>query len=143
MDLIQALNSINYEKNNIIRNSQAPEVAEKLYPKFPVARSLSYSLDCVLLVNELNTRGLTDHGIDNRMHYEFLLNLIPKKKRFNKWEKPEVSEEISLIMKVYGYSFEKASEVVDLFTKEQVENLKKSLQEGGYEKASRSARKSG
>lgn len=131
MDLIQALNSVNYDKNNLIRDSGAPDVAEKLYPRFPVSRSLSYSMDAILLVNELNIRGLTQHDITNKMHYEFLLYVLPKKKRYGKWEKPEITEDVKVLMEVYGYSFEKAKEAASVLTKDQIEKLKSSLSKGG------------
>jgi len=131
MDLIQALNSVNYDKNNLIRDSGAPDVAEKLYPRFPVSRSLSYSMDAVLLVNELNIRGLTQHDITNKMHYEFLLHVLPKKKRYGKWEKPEITDDVKVLMEVYGYSFEKAKEAASVLTKDQIEKLKSSLSKGG------------
>lgn len=135
MDLIQALNSVNFDKNNLIRDSGAPEVAEKLYPKFPVSRSLSYSMDALFLVNELNIRGLTQHDISNKMHYEFLLHVLPKKKRYGKWEKPEVTEDIKAIMNVYNYSYDKAKEVVDILNTEQIEEIKRSLSQGGASNA--------
>lgn len=131
MDLIQALNSVNYDKNNLIRDSGAPDVAEKLYPRFPVSRSLSYSMDAILLVNELNIRGLTQHDITNKMHYEFLLHVLPKKKRYGKWEKPEITDDAKVLMEVYGYSFEKAKEAASVLTKDQIEKLKSSLSKGG------------
>lgn len=131
MDLIQALNSVNYDKNNLIRDSGAPDVAEKLYPRFPVSRSLSYSMDAILLVNELNIRGLTQHDITNKMHYEFLLHVLPKKKRYGKWEKPEITDDVKVLMEVYGYSFEKAKEAASVLTKDQIEKLKSSLSKGG------------
>ena len=90
MGFIEALNSINSrEKNNIIRDSQSPLAAEKQYPPFPVLRSLSYNLDCILLVNELNIRGLSQFNVSNLMHYEYLLYFISTKKRYNKWIKVE------------------------------------------------------
>lgn len=131
MDLIQALNSVNFDKNNLIRDSGAPDVAEKLYPRFPVSRSLSYSMDAILLVNELNIRGLTQHDITNKMHYEFLLHVLPKKKRYGKWEKPEITDDVKVLMEVYGYSFEKANEAASVLTKDQIEKLKSSLSKGG------------
>lgn len=141
MDLIQALNSVNYDKNNLIRDSGAPDVAEKLYPKFPVSRSLSYSMDAVLLVNELNIRGLTQHDITNKQHYEFFLHVLPKKKRYGKWEKPEVSEEVKLIMEAYNYSYEKAKEAASVLNPEQIQVIKNSLSKGGADNVRQKTRK--
>lgn len=131
MDLGVALNSINWNKNNEITNSNNPELAEKLYPPFPVARSLSYSADCVLLVNELNTRGLVDFGITNKMHYEFLLNVVSKKKRFNKWVKPAKDEIVGYVMEMENLSYAKALDVVYFMTEEQKQELCDMYDAGG------------
>lgn len=124
MGFIEALNSINSkEKQNLIRNSPSRSAAEKQYPPFPVARSLSYSADCVLLVNEINTRGTSQFGVTNLMHYEFLLYCITPKKRFNKWVKPEKSITIDNIMKYFNISYEKANEIYGVLTAEQIKEL--------------------
>lgn len=144
MNLSDWLESINFGKNNLIRSSHSPEVAQKLYAKFPIARSMSYSMDCILLVNELNARDLANHGLSNLQHYEFLLNVIPKKKRYGKWEKPEVPEEVKLLQDLYGYSYEKAREAANVLTEEQLADIKKSLEKGGSdgsEKRKRSSKK--
>jgi len=126
MGFIEALNSINSrEKINIIRESDSPEAAEKQYPPFPVLRSLSYSLDSVLFINELNIRGLSQFNVSNLMHYEFLLYLIPPAKRFNKWVKVEKNETIENIIKYYNVSFDKARDIYDILTEEQRKELDK------------------
>lgn len=126
MGFIEALNSINSrEKNNIIRDSQSPLAAEKQYPPFPVLRSLSYNLDCILLVNELNTRGLSQFNVSNLMHYEYLLYFIPPKKRYNKWVKVEKNTTIDNIITFYGVSYEKAVDIYDILTDNQRKELDK------------------
>lgn len=142
MNLIDALNSINDNKKNAIRDSGAPAAAEKQYPSFPVARSLSYHIDSIFFVDELNQRGLSDFGVDRLMHYEFLLNIIPKRRRFGKWDKPVKDDKIDLIKKVYGYSEEKAKAVVGLFTEEQFDALFNSRREGGVNNNGRRKKKS-
>ena len=121
MNLIEALNSINENKNNIIRDSNAPDLAARLYPRFPVARTLSYSLDCIFLVNEVNKLGDT---IDNRQHYEFLLGVIPSRRRYNKWEKPEITEDEKMAMEIFGYSLEKSRDALSVLTADQVNTLR-------------------
>lgn len=143
MDLSIALNSINWNKENAIRDSNNPALAEKLYPPFPVARSLSYSADCILLVNELNTRGLSEFGITNKMHYEFLLNVIPKKKRFNKWSKPIREDIVEHVMQLENISYSKAVEIVDLLTTDQKEEIiDMFLNQGGIIRETKSKAKS-
>lgn len=128
------LNSINTTKINIIRDGGQSTVAEKTYSPFLVARSLSYHADCILIVNELNIRGRSEHNLSNKMHYEFLLYSVEKKKRWAKWAKQDKDDTISLIMDKYKYSYEKALEVVDLFSDDDIEHLKRGGDTGGVSK---------
>jgi len=131
MDLIEALNSINQDKRNLIRNSGAPKAAEKQYPSFPVARSLSYHPDSILLVDELNQRGMKEHNVHPIMHYEFLLYVIPKRKRYGKWGKPQKDHDIEILMEVFQYSYEKAKDIYRVLSKEQMDEIRASREQGG------------
>lgn len=131
MQLGEWLDSINTSKKNLIRTSASKEAAVRLYPAFPVMRSLSYHEDSILLVQELNTRGLATHGVSNQMHYEFLLHVLGKRKRFAKWEKPAVDESIEIIMMTFDYSRQKAEEVRDLFSDADILLLKAKAAKGG------------
>jgi len=77
------LNSINVTKENMMRGSENDELAEKQYNAFLINRGLSYFQDTVALANEMNQRA----DLDYKMQYEFLLNLVRKRKRFSKWHK--------------------------------------------------------
>jgi hypothetical protein len=65
------------------------------------------------------------------MQYDFLRLLIRKRKRFSKWNKPETSADIDAVKEYYGYSNEKASQVLSLLTKDQLTTIKKKLYKGG------------
>ena len=73
------LNAINYSKQNIM----VDDITEKGYNSFMVNRGLSYFNDTVLMANEMNRY----HQIDSRLAFDFLINIIRKKKRFSKWNK--------------------------------------------------------
>lgn len=122
MDLISAINSVTETKEDIIRNSDSPEQSEKLYPSFPVNRALSYHMDCILLVNELNQRS--SYVPSNQMNYDFLLNTLDKKKRWGvKWGKIEKNDAVDAVMKVFTYSRERALEVIPLFSSEELSTI--------------------
>jgi len=121
------LNEINYGKKNIIEESDNPELAEKLYPPYLINRGLSYFTDTILFVNEMNIR----HQCDNRLQFEFFLNSIRKRKRFSKWFKKEQDENLDIIMSHYGYSYEKAKQVISLFTDQQLQEMRDMRFEGG------------
>ena len=117
------LNEINYGKNDII----VDDIAEKQYNSFMINRSLSYFNDTVLMANEMNIH----HHLDNRLQFDFLINIVRKKKRFSKWVKPETPSDVEVVKEYYGYSNEKASQALTLLTKEQIEVLKKKVNKGG------------
>jgi len=121
------LNAINYTKENIVEESDNPELAEKLYPPYMINRGLSYFTDTILFANEMNIR----HQCDNKLQFEFFLNSIRKRKRFSKWFKKEQDENLDIIMSHYGYSYEKAKQVLSLFTEEKLKQLRDKRFEGG------------
>ena len=69
------LNAINYTKEGLI----VDDITEKEYNGFMVNRGLSYFNDTVLYANEMNRY----HQIDNLLQFDFLINIIRKKKRFS------------------------------------------------------------
>ena len=127
----QYLNSINNTKRNEIRHSDAPDVAEKGYPFFPVARSLSYFPDTILFVNELNTRMLSECHVTNLLHYEFLLYALPKGKRFAKWSKPPKEKYVESVAQMYKCSKREARLYLPLLTEDQLKQIEKRLDTGG------------
>ena len=103
---------------------------EKNYNAFMCNRGLSYFNDTVLLANEMNR----NHHIDNKLQYDFLRNVVRKRKRFSKWIKAEKSDAVDTIKEYYGYSNEKAQSVVDLIDEDALANMRKVLSKGGKSK---------
>jgi len=117
------LNEINYGKKDIM----VDDIAENNYNSFLINRSLSYFPDTVLAANEINI----NHHIDNKLQYDFLINIVRKRKRFSKWNKKTVDEDIEVIKEYYGYSNDKAYCVLSLLTSEQLKELHKRVFKGG------------
>ena len=62
----------------------------------------------------------------------YLLNSIPKKKRFSKWFKKDAeTESFRLVKEYYGYSDEKTKEALSLLTENQLAMIKEKLYKGG------------
>ena len=120
MNPFDYVTSINYSKKDVMED-------EKTYNSFMVNRSLSYFSDTVVLANEMNRY----HHLDNRLQYQFLINIVRKRKRFSKWLKPEVENDIELVKEYYGYSNEKARQVMSLLSPSQIETIKKKVNKGG------------
>jgi hypothetical protein len=71
------------------------------------------------------------HHLDHRVQFDFLINIIRKKKRWSKWIKTSEVDNLELIKEYYGYSNEKAKSVLSLLSNEQIEQLKQRIYKGG------------
>ena len=123
MNPFEYANAINYTKKNIMID----DVAEKAYAPYMVNRQLSYFPDTVLAANEMNRC----HHVDNRLQFDFFINIIRKRKRFSKWYKPETVSDLEAVKKYYGYSNEKARQVLTLLNTDQINELKRKVTTGG------------
>jgi hypothetical protein len=126
MNPFEYLNTINQTKKDIMVDDQT----EKAYAAFTVNRSLSYFNDTVLIANEMNRNA----HLDNKLQYHFLINIIRKRKRFSKWLKPETESDVQVVKEYYGYSNEKARQVLALLSSDQINTLKDKVNKGGRRK---------
>ena len=115
------LQSINHSKIDIYEGN------EKGYVPFVINRSLSYFPDTVALANEMNRY----HHIDSKLQYQFLINIVRKRKRFSKWVKPEIENDIEMVKEYYGYSNDKARQVLPLLSATQLTIIKDKVNKGG------------
>lgn len=122
-------NSINTSKKNLMRGTDNDVLAEKSYSPFLTNRALSYHNDTVAIANEMNT----NHFLDKRLQYEFLLNIIRPKKRYAKWSKKDKGGEVDLIKEYYKYNDIKARQALTILTKEQISAIRNKLEKGGKE----------
>jgi len=124
------VNEINSGKHDIMldQNGDHSEILEKVYNSFITNRSLSYFNDTVLHANEMNK----NHHIDSRLQFHYLLNTIRKRKRFSKWIKPTELDDMEAVKEYYGYSNEKARQVLTLLNNEQLTELKQRVYKGGH-----------
>jgi len=123
MNPFEFVNSVTHNKKDLMVDAES----EKAYTPFLVNRSLSYYQDTVMFANEMNRHS----QLDNRLQYDFLLACIRPRKRFSKWAKKVVAEDVEVIKEYYGYSNQKAESVVDLLTKEDISEMKSYLSKGG------------
>ena len=121
------VNSINQTKNNLMRETENDQLAEKGYNAFLSNRALSYHHDTVALANEMNLRS----DSDKKLQYEFLLNTVRPKKRFAKWDKKEDHGDIAAIKEYFGYGESKALQALAVLTNDQIEKIKIKIQKGG------------
>ncbi len=106
------------------------DITENAYSAFMVNRGLSYFADTALIANEMNRY----HHLDKKLQYQFLINIIRKRKRFSKWNKPELVKDVDVVKEYYGYSNEKARQVLSLLSSDQMNNLREKVFKGGRRK---------
>ena len=123
MNPFEYLKAINESKKDIMID----DLAEKEYNSFIINRGLSYFKDTILYANEMNRF----HHLDSRLQFDFLINIIRKKKRWSKWIKASEVDNLELIKEYYGYSNEKAKSALSLMSNEQIEQLKMRIYKGG------------
>ena len=120
MELKDWLNSINFTKEDLSEHI-------KSYPPYIINRCLSGHLDCVMYANEMNKYP----GLDKDMQYSFYINTLRKKKRFSPWIKKDKIENLESVKQYYGYSNEKAQQALKILSNEQINFIKKKLDNGG------------
>jgi hypothetical protein len=120
--------SILEKKKTVFRD----ELDYKDYKAFLINRALSYHMDCVLYVNEMNI----NNSLDVDMQYQYLLNTIrPMKRQFQNMKKVDkVLKDIECVKLYFGYSNEKAKEALRILTDEQIALIKEKTEKGGVVK---------
>jgi hypothetical protein len=119
------INNITNDKKDLFKDNP---LAEKDYASFIVNRGLGYYPDTIMQSNMMNRY----HDIPKSWQYYFLLNTITKAKRFSKWHKQDKqTESLKLVMEYYNYSPEKARQVMDILTTDQMSIIEQKLNKGG------------
>lgn len=126
MNPFEYVNSINATKKDIM----VDDIAEKGYAPYMVNKSLSYFNDTVLMANEMNRL----YHLDSKLQYDFLINIVRKRKRFSKWNKPELINDVEVVKEYYGYSNDKARQILPLLTLDQIKILREKVSKGGKRK---------
>ena len=117
------INAIHHSKDALI----VDDWSEKQYSPWLINKGLSYGADTVIYANEMNSRP----HITARLQFDFLINTVRPRKRFNKWLKPETVDALETVQEYYGYSIDKARQVLPLLSDVQLETIKKRLNKGG------------
>ena len=125
MKLSEYLKAINHTKEPLLDTDD--ELVEKGYVPFVVNRCLSYFPDTLFMVNEMNACPT----VDKKMHFDYLLNSIRKRKRYSKWLKNEECQKVNVVKEYFGYSERKARDIVNLLSDSDIEEMAKYLYRGG------------
>jgi hypothetical protein len=124
MELKDWLNSINFNKENLIKED--PDIV-KQYPSYIINRCLSGHIDTLMFANEMNKY----HFLPKKLQYDFLINIVRKKKRFSPWLRQDKIKDLDYVKRYYGYSNEKAKQALKILTQEQINFIKSKFETGG------------
>tara|TARA_B100002019_G_scaffold281273_1_gene285145 strand:- start:1936 stop:2331 length:396 start_codon:yes stop_codon:yes gene_type:complete len=120
------LNSINYSKQYLMGEDEDPGW-EKNYPAYIINKCMSHHVDTVMFANEMNMNA----SLDTRMQYDFFINTVRSRKRFSPWGKKQKIDDLELVKRYYGYSYEKAKQALEILTPQQINFIKDKLNTGG------------
>ena len=124
MELKDWLNSINQTKKNLI--DEDPSI-EKDYAPYIVNRIYSGHLDAIMFANEMNKYNF----LPKKMQYDFFINTLRVKKRFSPWLRKDEIKNLDYVKRYYGYSNEKAKQILKILSKEQLNFIKSKFETGG------------
>ena len=123
----EILPDINFGHKNLIRTEEMDE-AQYITQRFLINRSLSMSPDTILYSNDMNYY----YDLDGVLQYDYFINSIRKKKRYNKWAKAsKASVKVEVIKEYYNYNEQRAVEVLPFLTDDQLTFMKSKLNKGG------------
>jgi hypothetical protein len=123
----EVLPDINFGHKNLIRTGEMDE-SQYASQKFLINRSLSMSPDTVMYSNDMNYH----YDLDSIIQYDYFINSLRKKKRYNKWAKAgKTSSNIDIIKRYYNYNEQRALEVLSLLSDEHFDFIKSKMDKGG------------
>ncbi|CAD8327797.1 DNA polymerase [uncultured phage] len=123
-DFVTAINST---KKNLINEDPA---LEKEYNPFLTNKALSYFTDTIMDANQMNMH----HGIDKKLQFDYLINIVRPGKRFSKWAKRVENNDRDLVKTYYGYNDRNAEVALSLLSAEQLKIIRERLENGGVKK---------
>lgn len=129
--LFDLISDVSYSKKDLLHDKQSGFVKNnvlRVYVPYMVNRAFSLDLSSILdaqLMNEC-------YFINADMQHDFYLHGLRKAKRFNKWPKTIVEDEVKVISEEYQVNIKRAREIARTLTKEQMNIiLKKQQNKGG------------
>jgi hypothetical protein len=121
------LPDINFHQKNLIRQGEMEE-NEFERQSFIINRALSMGADTIFYSNEMNI----NYNLAPLLKYDYFINSLRKKKRFNKWAKPtKETADLEIVKTYYNYNDQRAREVLDLLDEKQIEEMRLILSKGG------------
>jgi len=124
------MNAVSFTKEDLISNSENPEMTEKEYVPYMVNRGFANFEDTILHANELNMRANLPH----KAQFDYYRTALRKRKRFSKWPKADKSKDLDAIQEVYQCNRTIAKLYLKALSKEDMKVVHDKLSTGGASK---------
>jgi len=121
------MNAASFSKEDLIRNSENPELTEKQYNAYIVNRGFANFEDTILHANEMNQR----HGLFLGAQFDYYRSVLRKRKRFSKWPKAEKDKDLDALQQVYQCNRTVAKMYLKALSKDQLKAVHERLVTGG------------
>lgn len=121
------MNAASFTKEDLIHDSENPELAEKQYNAYIVNRGFANFEDTILHANEMNQR----HGLFADAQFQYYRGVLRKRKRFSKWPKADKNTDLDAIQQVYQCNRTIAKLYLKALTKEDLKMVHDKLVTGG------------
>ena len=121
------MNAVSFSKEDIIGNSDNPDMTEKEYIPYMVNRGFANFEDTILHANELNQRA----HLFNRAQFDYYRAALRKRKRFSKWPKADKNNNLDAIQQVYSCNRTVAKLYLKALSAEDLKTIHSKLETGG------------
>lgn len=91
------MNAASLTKEDLIGNSDNPDMTEKEYNAYIINRGFANFQDTILHANEMNQRA----NLFGRAQFDYYRGALRKRKRFSKWPKADKNNDLDAIQQVY------------------------------------------
>jgi hypothetical protein len=118
------VNSISYTKEKLLDSDDENWTTN--YSPYMICKVFSMYKDTILYSNEMNML----HHLDNKLQFDYLLNIIRPSKRYATWPKKKKHRDFDFVKEYYNYSNKKTEVVMDILTECQIEDIKNIMYKG-------------
>lgn len=116
--LFDLISDVSYSKNDLLHDKHTGLVKTnvlRVYVPYMVNRAFSLDLSSILDAQLMNE----SYFLNPDMQHDFYLHGLRKAKRFSKWPKTVIEDEIKIISEEYQVNIKQAREIARTLTKEQ------------------------
>lgn len=116
--LFDLISDLSYSKKDLLHDKSTGAIKNnvlRVYVPYMVNRAFSLDLSSILDAQLMNEA----YYLNPDIQHDFYLHGLRKGKRFNKWPKTVIEDEVKIIAEEYQVNIQKAREIARTLTKEQ------------------------